>query len=240
MVSQIPPFRESFRRTLRALVGRILVFLPSAPACLSGLGQEPSNDDSRLDELSARAADAQRQGDYRSAAAMYQQILNLRPGLVAARTNLGSMQYLLGQYAGAVQTFEVVLRETPKTFVANLFLGLSQMRLRHPQQALPYLQRAQELNPTNAQAILALADAYAALPEYDNANQWYLLGTETSPRNADAWYGLGMSYLELQKQALERMQKIGPDSVYARSLLAESFLQQRRTADAISVFRTLA
>jgi len=67
--------------------------------CLSlgnGLGaQATTTAQSQLDELSARAAEAQRRDDYQQAAKVYQEILKLRPDLTGARLNLGLMQFSL-------------------------------------------------------------------------------------------------------------------------------------------------
>ena len=97
--------------------------------CLSlenGLGaQATTTAQSQLDELSARAAEAQRRDDYQQAAKVYQEILKLRPDLTGARLNLGLMQFSLKDYSAAIQTFEAVLHQNPKVLPANLFLARS-------------------------------------------------------------------------------------------------------------------
>ncbi|PYV26972.1 MAG: hypothetical protein DMG24_05855, partial [Acidobacteria bacterium] len=96
----------------------------------SGLGvQATGTADSELERLSVRAAEAQRQGDFRQAAKAYQEILRLRPDLSTAKLNLGLMQFSLKDYSAASQTFGAVLQQNPKLFSANLFLGLSLLRV---------------------------------------------------------------------------------------------------------------
>src|SRR5262249_42756161 len=92
------------------------------PAVSSG-GRSAFDSDPTLQALFQRAQDAQRRGDYQSAAATYQQVLKLRPHSAEARTNLGVMYHLLGDYRQAASQFDLALREKPELFAANLFLG---------------------------------------------------------------------------------------------------------------------
>jgi tetratricopeptide (TPR) repeat protein len=195
--------------------------------------------EARLKALSLQAREAQNHGDYRAAAASYEEILKLRPELAEVRANLGLMHHMLGEYSAAVQAFELTLREKPNLFVPNLFLGLDLLRLQQFQRALPYLQRAQHLNPLDEQANLGLAQCYAALLEFETANGWYARAAGINPKNFSAWFGLGITYLNLNRLAIERLRKIGLDSAYARALLAESLEEQGQVGDAIEVYRKL-
>ena len=95
------------------------------------------------------------------------------------------------------------------------------------------LRDAQRLNPRDAQAALALGQAYAALQESEQANDWYRRASEITPTSSEAWYGLGLTYLALERSAAAQLRKVGPDSPYADTLLAESLEGQDRTLDAI-------
>ncbi|MGH9453845.1 MAG: tetratricopeptide repeat protein, partial [Terriglobia bacterium] len=52
-------------------------------------------------------------------------------------------------------------------------------------------------------------------------------------------YGLGVTYLSLQDSAVVQLRKLNLNSVYARALLAEAFLQQGRTHDVIKIYNQL-
>ena len=226
----LPPLWHSVRNLLLAF----LVCLSTVQAL-----QLPLNRNAQLEDSLLRAQDAQKAGDYRSAAASYQEFLRLQPGAVEIRANLGLMQHLLGEYSEAVSTFQVALRQKPRLFVPNLFLGLDLLRLHQPQKALSYLQRAAQLIPTDEQAMLGLGQAYVALRRYEDANVCYFRATEIKPENADAWYGLGLTYLNIEQLAVEQLKRRGPDSTYGMMLLAESFEMQGRTSDAIKIYRGL-
>ncbi len=193
----------------------------------------------QLEDFLLRAQEAQRSGDYRSAAASYREFLKLQPDAAEIRANLGLMQHLLGEYSEAIKTFEQALRQKPQLLVPNLFLGLDLLRLQQTQKALPYLQRAQQLKPADEQATLGLGQAFVALRKYQEANEWYFRATEINPRSIDAWFGLGLTYFDLEQLAVEKLKECGPDSAYSQMLLAESFEQQGRTPDAIKLYHGL-
>src|SRR5207302_3120828 len=131
----------------------------------------------------------------------------LRPDLAEIRANLGLMQHLMGNYGEAVRTFEVALQRQPELFVPNLFLGLDLLRLHQARRALPYLERAQRSNPRDEQTVLGLAQASVALHDFRKANEWYRHLAAINPKNGEAWYGSGITYLHLQQSAIERLGK---------------------------------
>jgi tetratricopeptide (TPR) repeat protein len=201
--------------------------------------QSPSDSEARLETLSRQAQEAQTGGDYQTAAARYEQILKLRPAFAEVRANLGLMQHLMGNYGEAVQTFEVALEQQPELFVPNLFLGLDLLRLNQARRALPYLARAERLNPRDEQTVLGLAQASVALRDFRKANEWYRRLAAINPKNGEAWYGSGITYLHLQQSAIERLGKLDLDSVYFRALLAESIIEQGRVDEAVKLYREL-
>ena len=201
--------------------------------------QSPSEVEASFETLSRQAQEAQTAGDYQTAAARYEQVLKLRPALAEVRANLGLMQHLLGRYGEAVQTFEVALQQRPELFVPNLFLGLDLLRLNQAPRALPYLARAQRFNPRDEQTVLGLAQASVALRDFRKANEWYRHLAAINPKNGEAWYGSGITYLHLQQSAIERLGKLDLDSTYFRTLLAESIIEQGRVDEAVKLYREL-
>jgi len=226
-----------FLRTCSGVSHLFLILL----VCLSAAhaSQVAPEQRAQLEECLRRAQEAQRRGDYRSAAASYREFLTLQPDAAEIRANLGLMQHLLGEYSEAVKTFQEALRQQPPLFVPNLFLGLDLLRLQQPHKALPFLQRAEQLNPGDEQVALALGRVFVALSRHEEANEWYLRATEINAANSDAWFGLGLTYYDLEQMAVEKLKQWGPDSAYSQMLLAESFELQGRTADAIKLYRAL-
>jgi tetratricopeptide (TPR) repeat protein len=191
----------------------------------------------RLEYLASEAQEAQRAGDYRKAAQCYEQILRLQPDIAEVRANLGLMHHLLEEYPAAIREFDAALRKNPNLFVPNLFLGTDLARQNQSQRAVPYLLRAHRLKPWEAEPVLVLGRTYLALRDYEKAAQWYETASRLAPRNADAWYGLGLAHLHLQEDVVARLGKGGVNSPYFHILLAQSFVQQGRLADATEAYR---
>jgi Tfp pilus assembly protein PilF len=69
------------------------------------MGQPGINSQEALENLAARAEEAQHKGDYRAAAQIYQEMLKAKPDSAEVRANLGLMYHLLGEYARSDQRY---------------------------------------------------------------------------------------------------------------------------------------
>lgn len=219
--------------------GVLVLALLSALGSAAALSQQSTGTDADLEQLYSQAEEAQRRGDLRGAADKYAEILKARPELPEVRANLGLMHHLLGEYREAASDFEVALREKPDLFTANLFLGIDLLQLHQPERALTYLERAQHLNPLDVQAALHLGRVFADLHEFSKANEWYLRATGIDSGNADAWYGAGITYLSLAREAAEQLGKLGKEGFYAKLLLAESLDQRGQAEEALKAYQQL-
>jgi len=204
-----------------------------------GASQSSANDDNAATDLARRAEDAQRRHDYSSAAEIYEKLVRLEPESPEIQANLGLMYFLTGQYERAKRQFAAALRHNPDLFVPNLFLGLTLLKFGKPGDALLYLLAAQRLNPGDENALQGAGRAYEELGQDELAIDSYRRALEISPRNSDALFGLGTTYLELERSAAERIAKVGKESFYAQMLLAESFLNQGRAPDSIRIYKQL-
>lgn len=199
-------------------------------------GQIADPVESKLERLSAEAQAAQQRGDYAAAAKSYEQLVKLRPDIAEIWANLGLMRQFLGDYSAADHDFQTAIDKNSHLYVPNLFLGLNRIRERQPRAALPYLKSAVALNNEDAQAALGLARAYSGIADTYNAARWLERATKINPHDPDAWYELGVSYLKLQDDAVMKLKKRAPDGVDARTLVADSFMEQGRIRDAIAIY----
>jgi tetratricopeptide (TPR) repeat protein len=202
--------------------------LPSQPWVNSQEAQE---------SLARRAEEAQHKGDYRAAAQIYQEMLKAEPHSAEVRANLGMMYHLLGESAAAIPEFRTALQEEPRLFVPNLFLGLDLLQVDKPREAIPYLDRAHELNPHDANVVLGLGGAYTKLGNLLKARACYAEAVQLNPGNPRAWLGLGSTYLNLEDEGVERMGKAHLSSAYFQALGAKSYLEEGRLNDAIAKYR---
>jgi len=196
-------------------------------------------DELELQRLEDRAQSAAQAGNYPEAIRQYQELLRLRPGLTDERIRLGLVEHLSGDFAGALANFKIVLKGSPDLFVPNLFSGFALLKLKQPKEALPYLLRAQRINPKDGQAALGLGQAYSALQQFDKANHAYFLASVNAPGNSEAYYGLGITYLSLSRTTAEYIGQLNPQDPLARALAGEALLDQGKTKEAAAIYRAL-
>ncbi len=138
---------------------------------------------------------------------------------------------------------------------ANLFAGLSLLKLERPKEALPYLDRARHAQPADPAPVLAAAQAEIALNQVRGARTSYEQATHLDPGNAEAWYGLAVAdrvlaeqelkssksaakaFMDASEQAMQRAMKLNPDSVHARMLLGESFRIAERYQESVREYQ---
>ena len=197
------------------------------------LSQQPD----AFESLLASAQQAQARSDFASAADFYKQAVAIHPEIPELKANLGLMYYQSGKDEQAVAAFQQAIRLKPALFVPNLFLGLDYIRLKRFKEAIPYLKRAALSKPIEVQTHLGLGEAYAGTGETRLATASYLRATEVAPENADAWYHLGVSYLEQVEADARILLTRHKDSGYLRVLIADNFFDQKAFAAAAETYK---
>lgn len=171
--------------------------------CMPALAQ--TNHDARLESLLAEAHQAQVNRDYGAASAAYGKALAIRPDLAELWSNFGLMQYESHKYSRAEQAFRRALGINKSLFVPNLFLGLDLLESKRPREALGYLLAAEKLNPQDTQVLLALGRAFHVVVDTARSREWYQRAADVAPRNGEAWYGVGVAYLDLAASASAKL-----------------------------------
>lgn len=137
-------------------------------------------------------------------------------------SNVGLMQYESHEYSQAEMALRRSLRMNKLLFVPNLFLGLDLLELKRPHEAVEYLLAAQKLNPQDPQVPLALGRAFHILLDPARSREWYQRAADLAPRNGDAWFGLGLAYLDLAESVSAKLLAEFPTSPYVAELKAEA------------------
>jgi rhomboid protease GluP len=107
------------------------------------------------------------------------------------------------------------------------------------------LQKSVKMRPNFAPAHAALARAYIAKHDFDNAAVEMQRIIALSPRNEDAYYRLGLIYLEQKQPAkaqdiFARLLKLDPNSADGHAGLADAFADQHRNLDALDEYKRVA
>ncbi len=113
----------------------------------------------------------------------------------------GTWQYT-HVFRGSETLWRYTLYQVPDSWVAHASLGVHLARTERPDEAIPHLERAIELKPTNRVAWNGLAGAYEKLGERDEAIATYERALASDPRDAYAHFNLGV--LLTQQRDLER------------------------------------
>lgn len=209
--------------------------------------------------LAQQAVEAERRGDFASAVSAFQKLIQSGADSPELRNNLGIAYYQLGQYVQALKQFRVVLGKDPGSVPANLFSGLSLMKLQRPKQAVTFLQRANASQPENPDVLVALGQVQVASGALLQANAAFEKATHLRAGDADAWYGLGVTDRALAEQrlkasggadresarklmdaadaALARAVALNPNSVGAYMVLGESFRIAEQYDEAVEAYK---
>jgi len=149
----------------------------------------------------ADAVNAQSSGNIAAAIVSYQSALAIRRDIPEVWANLGLMQHQAGDHAGALSSFKTAYQLQPKLFVPLLFLGIETLQLDNRADAVRYLSMARQLRPNDPEIYMNLGRAYFGLKQFENASVAYQRVTELNAKNGEAWYRLGVTYLEMAEAA---------------------------------------
>jgi len=117
-------------------------------------------------------------------------ILRASPELPVALNLMGSLRAKQGRLVDAENLFLRAI-ENDKTFTgARMNLVYLYFLKRAPDKAIPQLKEVIALEPSNAEALVMLGDAYLAQNDQQNAEQNYLAALEGRLDNAGALFGL--------------------------------------------------
>lgn len=195
-----------------------LCLLLASPARAAQSGNEITPE---VQRLYSEAQAAQQQGDVTTAIAKYRAILRTAPGLAPAYNNLGMLYFNSGQYAEAAPVLEHGLRLNPRMTTASTMLGLSYFELGENQKAEPLLQRAAVADTSDKNVQMSLAHVLLALGRNDEAIRHLNEYLKRNPRDQEAWYLLGKTYLQLSEDALGKVNQIDPNSFVAHEVAGE-------------------
>lgn len=107
------------------------------------------------------------------------------------------------------------------------------------------LQKSVRLRPNFAPAHAALASAYIAKHDFENAAVEIQHVIALNPRSEDAYYRLGLIYLELKQPAkaqdtFAQLLKVDPNSVDGHARLGDALANQDRDLEALEEYKRVA
>lgn len=205
----------------RVRVGAVL--LCCVHFVLSSAAQATPDDEvtPAIQELYAQAKAAQQRGDDATAIQKYRAMLKDAPHLAAAYNNLGMLYFNQRDYAHAAQVLEAGLKLNPEMPTASTMLGLSYAQLGKDDKAIPLMEAAAQANPTDDHITLTLAHSLITVHRYEESTKYLRSYLDRHPKDQQAWYLLGKTYMELSTAALAKINQIDPNSYTAHEIAGE-------------------
>lgn len=189
-------------------------------------------------EKSFRAGQqALKQGDFAHAAEDFKKVLALDPSLVEAEVNLGLAYQSLFEYDLAVRHLAKALRERPNLLGPTVIVGMDYLKLGSPEKAIPFLQHALKLDPSNRDARQALASSYLGQQDFRNAAEEFREIATFDADKAEAWFKLGHEYLDLSARLAFRGARLYRESTWGHRFLGDLLFQRSRWEDAVKEYQ---
>ena len=189
--------------------------------CLAIARLCPAQDQSALAIHSERAHEAQRQGDYKTAAAEWSAITQLAPDVPEAYSNLGLMRHFGGQYSDAIEAFLHASKLNPRLVAPHLFLGIDYYLTARSKEAVPQLKAALVLSPHDVTADKWLGMSYFQLGRYEQSVNELNAASLADPRDSDLLFYLSRAYSKILFQSYDAIRGIDPQSPFVKALRGE-------------------
>lgn len=196
--------------------------------------------DAHPQDLGALAAEAKRAMEARQferAAAIYEEMSRAAPGNAGLVMNAGLARFSAGNYEAAAASLEKAARMDPRLWPARLMLGLSYLKLGRAAAAVAPLESVVMERPGDAVARFELAAALLETGRFGDAARHLRKLTDTRGDHTQAWYGLAVAHDGMARDAVARVQKLAPDSVYALALAAGERADAQQYVSAVQLYR---
>ena len=185
-------------------------------------------------ELSFHAGQqALQQKEFARAAEDFKTVLALDPTLLEAQVNLGLAYQGLLEYELATRYLVKALHERPNLLGPTVIVGMDYLKLDSPEKAIPFLQRALKMDPSNRDAREALASSYLSQEDFRNAADQFRQSALLNSDKSEAWFKLGHEYLDLAARLAYRGSHLYRESAWGHRFLGDLLFQRERWQEAI-------
>lgn len=185
-----------------------------------------SQSEDQVQEHFLAAQQAQQQDRLDDAVHEYLAVLKLVPGLPEAYVNLGLAYYAQSKFEDSARALSTAGKLRPGMRGVSLWLGIDEVRLNHPAQAVLLLRQAVRQDPQDKQAESWLGTALWNAGQMDAALLQLRKAAAQFPDDPDFLFSLGEAYGKAAKQQSEQLldDSAGTaisDRIYAGTYAAE-------------------
>lgn len=171
----------------------------------AGFGFVPAIATESPQELSRRAGEAMQREDYQSAESAYRALIGEVPDVAELHSNLGLACFMQRRIPCTVGALETALRLKADLFLPNYLLAQIHFQQGRYTAARELVERAVELEPDQPEARQLLIATLTGLKDYGSAIEAWREVLSENPRDADAHYGLGGTYMQMSQQVMGRL-----------------------------------
>jgi tetratricopeptide (TPR) repeat protein len=180
-------------------------------------------------------------GDFKNAAARYNEALNLNPRNVQTRICLGILYEKQGLLQQACDSYATALG-IDSSFISQIYLGNVLLAMQRFDEAIGHFNAALRKSPGDPSALHNLGLACFRKEDYTNALKWFLQGEKVQPGNAAFWFDAGDACRMLGdlNEALAhyaRGVQLNPTDAATRSRLALALASAGKNAAALAQMR---
>ncbi len=210
-----------------------------AAVSTAAMGAVQSNNSQQLQSYVAAAQQAAARRDFSAAADSYRNAVRVSPNNAELWADLGLMYHETGNLGEAIKSFTEAVRLNASLYVPQLFLGIDELELKHSEAAIPFLQKAEKLNPRDPQAPIMLGRAFAIAGNGNSSIDAFWRAVVLAPGNGDVWLGMGASYLLQVGSDARVMTSTGTDrdSNYTKLRAGELFAEQGKLVQAADAYK---
>ncbi len=148
-------------------------------------------------------------------------MIKLAPHLAAAYNNLGMIYFNDHDYTHAAEVLKRGMELNPNMPSSAAMLGMSYFQLGENEKARPLLKTALRADPKDDQVEMVLVHILINAQELPEAAAHLNNVLGRTPKNQEAWYLLGKTYLQMSEDALKKVNEIDPNSVVAHEIAGE-------------------
>ena len=169
-----------------------------------------------------------------------QKLVELDPGNVEARGNLGVLLFFRGDYKGAVPHLREAVRLQPGLWKVEALLGMAEEKTgdsadarKDMEAAFPSIQD-QKLK---IQVGLELVGLYTAGSDLDDAAGVIIQLRKAYPDDAEVQYAAYRTYADLSGESMLALSLVAPDSAQMHQVMAHEEIKEGNTNGAVAQFR---
>lgn len=188
----------------------VILFLVLFPVLITAQESDP-------EALFRQAIEAQQHGDYASAINDYRKVIELRPGNVQAKVNLGAALANVGKFDEAIEMYQAALPSLKNKNMVLLNLGLAYYKKGDFEHAREQFTLFHDAQPNDVRAIILLGDCNLRAGKVDAALNLLEPLESKYAENMDFEYVMGSALIKSGRRRdgvarLEKVAKAGPSA----------------------------